>query len=188
MPFFMYCQDGGDTLPDVHLYLGGRPFTLHASDYMMFGHYIAISATNADVAPNDDLIVLGDVFLRPVYTIFDQDRERVGFSSVRRDKDTRLPANSGIKPTTATTVMDAKARQAFADEIDRLRAQELDAIFSWCVFFIIGVVVVACMCRCKLWAHRGTGTALSKTRATTDYGTLPPTPNNALVAPTHYNS
>jgi hypothetical protein len=51
---------------------------------------LSLPATD-DVA---DVFVLGDVFLRSVYTVFDMDNERVGFVALSAPTAPVVPANS----------------------------------------------------------------------------------------------
>jgi hypothetical protein len=60
----------------------GKPgvFFLRASDYFLPNRQLAIQPLDFGVAALD-MIILGDVFLRRIVTVFDMDSARVGFFS-----------------------------------------------------------------------------------------------------------
>lgn len=60
----------------------GREFVLEGKDYILPNKQLAIQLMDFDV-PSVDIIILGDMFLRRVFTIFDMDLNRVGFGHAR---------------------------------------------------------------------------------------------------------
>jgi len=73
-----------DTLPDIVVTLGGHKFTLTGKDYVInAGTTCLFAMTGIDVpAPNGPLWILGDIFLRKYYTVFDWGNKQLGFAPV----------------------------------------------------------------------------------------------------------
>lgn len=75
-----------DKLPTLHLTLSGVEFALRGADYVVktssFGQEACLFGfLGIDVpAPRGPLWILGDVFLRKYYTVFDVERNRMGFA------------------------------------------------------------------------------------------------------------
>ncbi|KAJ7073634.1 aspartic peptidase A1 [Mycena amicta] len=70
-------------LPELTFYLGGKPFPLKGSDYILEIQGSCISSlTGMDlVKPGGEAIwILGDVFLRRYFTVYDFGRDAVGFA------------------------------------------------------------------------------------------------------------
>ncbi|KAF9652233.1 Asp-domain-containing protein [Thelephora ganbajun] len=70
-------------LPDLTLFLGGKPYALKASDYILNVQGSCLSAfTPMDInLPDGSTIwIVGDVFLRRYYTVYDLGRNAVGFA------------------------------------------------------------------------------------------------------------
>ena len=83
--YMIDCATTG-TLPKLTLTIGGRPFVLDGDDYVLKvstgGQTECLLGMSAiDVpAPRGPLWILGDVFLRKYYTLFDFGESRLGFA------------------------------------------------------------------------------------------------------------
>eukprot|EP00918_Siedleckia_nematoides_P029008 GHVU01062316.1.p1 GENE.GHVU01062316.1~~GHVU01062316.1.p1 ORF type:complete len:318 (+),score=31.67 GHVU01062316.1:278-1231(+) len=72
------------SLPDLTFHFGGKAFPIKGSDYILEVSGTCISAfTGLDInMPNGDSIwIVGDVFLRKYYTVYDLGRDAVGFAT-----------------------------------------------------------------------------------------------------------
>merc|ERR1711907_199425 len=70
------------SLPDLSITLGGKPFTLTANDYtiQMQGQCL-FAFTGLDIpAPNGPLWIMGDVFMRKYYSVFDYGNKQMHFA------------------------------------------------------------------------------------------------------------
>ncbi|GAA5985374.1 hypothetical protein JCM11641_006380 [Rhodosporidiobolus odoratus] len=70
------------TLPPLTFYFGGKPYKLEASDYILEVQGTCMSAfMGLDIpAPMGPIWIIGDVFLRKFYTVYDLGKNAVGFA------------------------------------------------------------------------------------------------------------
>jgi len=80
------------SLPDLSIELGGKPFTLSANDYVikassqcLFG-FIAIDVP----APRGPLWIMGDIFMRKYYSVFDYGNKQMQFAPVAKASSNEL--------------------------------------------------------------------------------------------------
>lgn len=71
-----------DTMPNFDFVIDGKTYTLEPKDYLIpNGDECLLGMIGLDIPrPNGPLFILGDVFMRKYYTIFDTANERVGFA------------------------------------------------------------------------------------------------------------
>lgn len=77
------------SLPELTVVMGGTPFTLAGSDYVLNVQGICLLGfTGIDMpAPRGPLYIMGDVFIRKFYTVFDNSGAgQLGFAPVAAAK------------------------------------------------------------------------------------------------------
>jgi hypothetical protein len=97
----IFCLSGAQGLPELVFVIEGREFVLRGEDYMLPNGQLALQMMDFAV-PGVDVLILGDTFLRRVYTVFDMDQRRVGFGSARQRKSS---ADAEAKSTTKRNVI-----------------------------------------------------------------------------------
>jgi len=77
-----YSIDCTATAPDLVFTIGGKDYTFTKDEYVIkSGNTCLFALTGIDVpAPNGPLWILGDVFMRKYYTVFDWGNKQVGFA------------------------------------------------------------------------------------------------------------
>jgi hypothetical protein len=94
----VYCSKGAAGMPDLSFQFSGQIFTLTPADYLLYNYIVGIQSMDMGSNPgaqSSDLVVLGDPFLRAVYTVFDMDQARVGFANARAPQATTSTTASG---------------------------------------------------------------------------------------------
>jgi saccharopepsin len=70
-------------LPDFTFVFGGKPYPIKGSDYVLnLGNNCVSAFTGMDInLPGGELWIVGDVFLRKYFTVYDLERNAVGFAT-----------------------------------------------------------------------------------------------------------
>ena len=77
-----YVVSCSKALPDLELTIGGVDYVVPSSSYVLAdGPICILLMLGMDLGPEGLGWILGDVFMRPYYTVFDMDNERVGFAT-----------------------------------------------------------------------------------------------------------
>jgi len=71
-------------LPDLDIMIGGKNFPLKGSDYVLnVSGQCLLGMMGMDLSREGLSLILGDVFIRKYYTVFDQGKSRVGFATAK---------------------------------------------------------------------------------------------------------
>ena len=78
------------TLPDLTVVIGGKPFTFSGSEYVLNVQGVCLFGfTGIDIpAPRGPLYIMGDIFIRKYYTVFDMSGQ-IGFAPVKKASETK---------------------------------------------------------------------------------------------------
>jgi len=72
------------SLPDLEISIGGKPFPLSAKDYVLnVSGECLLGMMGMDLSREGLSLILGDVFIRKYYTVFDLGNTRVGFATAK---------------------------------------------------------------------------------------------------------
>lgn len=71
------------SLPDLTLFFNGKGYPLKGTDYILEVQGTCISSFTGFDIPGNSLWIIGDVFLRKYYTVYDLGRDAVGFANAK---------------------------------------------------------------------------------------------------------
>mmetsp|Transcript_35123 Transcript_35123/g.47184 ORF Transcript_35123/g.47184 Transcript_35123/m.47184 type:complete len:84 (-) Transcript_35123:142-393(-) len=80
--YTMDCEKLGD-VPDLTVTINGSVYTVSGRDLVMKAANTCLFAIMGMDIPEGPQWILGDVFMRKYYTVFDYGNERVGFARVK---------------------------------------------------------------------------------------------------------
>lgn len=80
--FVVYCKDV-DSLPDIHFHIHGKKYTLKGWDYVVKDSQRDLCGLGITGMPINNW-VLGDIFLRNVYTVFDIEGKSLSFAKLKK--------------------------------------------------------------------------------------------------------
>jgi len=84
----LYLVDCEAHLPDIDFVIHGKPFCLSASEYVLsqkiWGYSVCFLQIMSLDAPGMDAWILGDLFLRKYYAVFDYDHKQVHLGLARK--------------------------------------------------------------------------------------------------------
>lgn len=80
--FFLDC-DKVSSIPDVTFDINGKDYTLEGKDIALEANGTCILTIMALDIPNGPQWILGDVFMRKYYTMFDMENKQVGFAKLK---------------------------------------------------------------------------------------------------------
>jgi len=71
-------------LPDLDIIIGGKAYPLKGSEYVLnVSGKCLLGFSGMDLSREGISLILGDVFIRKYYTVFDQENARVGFATAK---------------------------------------------------------------------------------------------------------
>jgi predicted aspartyl protease len=72
------------SLPDLDISIGGKPYNLKATDYILnVSGQCLLGMMGMDLSREGLSLILGDVFIRKYYTVFDLGKQQVGFATAK---------------------------------------------------------------------------------------------------------
>jgi saccharopepsin len=76
--------DKVQTFPDLAIRFAGKDFTLKPEEYILNVQGSCVSGfMGMDLSPIGNIWIIGDVFLRPYYSVYDLGNDRVGFAKAK---------------------------------------------------------------------------------------------------------
>jgi hypothetical protein len=69
------------TYPDIEFIIGGKPYALSAADYSIPTGELCMFAF---MAIDESTYIIGDLFMRKYYTVFDYENKKIGFATANQ--------------------------------------------------------------------------------------------------------